>query len=72
MLLPWHVVVRARDEQTTVVEAANLKLMVASTGNPRLEPVAAAAGARLACAMAALSATDQRTAGYDTASVPTS
>ena len=43
-----------------------------STGNPRLEPVAAAAGARLACAMAALSATDQRTAGYDAASASTS
>src|SRR5215210_6370078 len=29
VLLPWHVVVRAQDASTTVVEAANLQLVVA-------------------------------------------
>jgi uncharacterized protein (DUF302 family) len=55
VLLPWHVVVRAQDEHATVVEAADLQLMVAITGNPRLEPVAADASARLAAVMASLS-----------------
>src|SRR3954467_2349568 len=54
VLLPWHVVVRAQDQATTVVEAASLQLMVAITGNPQLEPVAADAGARLAAAIASL------------------
>jgi uncharacterized protein (DUF302 family) len=54
VLLPWHVVVRAEDESTTVVEAANLQLVVALTGNSQLEPVVADASARLAAAMASL------------------
>jgi uncharacterized protein (DUF302 family) len=54
VLLPWHVVVRAQDDATTVVEAADLHLVVALTGNPRLEPVVADASIRLAAAMASL------------------
>src|SRR3954470_6788695 len=54
VLLPWHVVVRAEDGGTTVVEAASLQLMVAITGNPELEPVVADAGTRLAAAIASL------------------
>jgi uncharacterized protein (DUF302 family) len=56
VLLPWHVVVRAEDDSTTVVEAANLQLVVALTGNSHLEPVVADASARLAAAMASLTA----------------
>jgi uncharacterized protein (DUF302 family) len=54
VLLPWHIVVRAQDDSTTVVEAANLQLVVALTGNSRLDPVVADASARLAAAMASL------------------
>jgi len=54
VLLPWHLVVRAQDDSTTVVEAANLQLVVALTGNSQLEPVVADASARLAAAMASL------------------
>ena len=54
VLLPWHVVVRAQDDSTTVVEAANLQLVVALTGNSHLEPVVADASARLTAAMASL------------------
>ena len=54
VLLPWHLVVRAQDDSTTVVEAANLQLVVALTGNSHLEPVVADASARLAAAMASL------------------
>ena len=54
VLLPWHLVVRAEDDETTVVEAANLQLVVALTGNPRLEPVVAEASRRLAAAMNSL------------------
>jgi hypothetical protein len=46
--------VRAQDQATTVVEAASLQLIVAITGNPQLEPVAADASARLAAAIASL------------------
>jgi hypothetical protein len=38
VLLPWHLVVRAEDDHTTVVEAANLQFLVALTGNRLLEP----------------------------------
>jgi uncharacterized protein (DUF302 family) len=54
VLLPWHLVVRAQDDSTTVVEAANLQLVIALTGNSHLEPVVADASARLAAAMASL------------------
>jgi uncharacterized protein (DUF302 family) len=54
VLLPWHLVVRAQDDSTTVVEAANLQLVVALTGNSHLEPVVADASARLAAAMDSL------------------
>ena len=54
VLLPWHLVVRAEDDDTTVVEAANLQLVVALTGNPGLEPVVAEASRRLATAMNSL------------------
>lgn len=54
VLLPWHLVVRAEDASNTVVEAANLQLVVALTGNSHLEPVVADASARLAAAMASL------------------
>ena len=51
VLLPWHVVVRAESDDTTVVEAANLQLVVALTGNPGLEPVVAEASQRLTAAI---------------------
>lgn len=65
VLLPWHVVVRAQDAETTVVEAADLSLAVVLTGNERLGPVAADASARLAAAMAALTAPPSGTAATE-------
>jgi uncharacterized protein (DUF302 family) len=54
VLLPWQLVVRAEDDCTTVVEAANLQFLVALTGNRLLEPVLAAASRGLAAAMKSL------------------
>ena len=54
VLLPWHLVVRAEDDHTTVVGAANLHLLVALTGNRLLEPVVAEASRRLAAAIRSL------------------
>ena len=54
VLLPWHLVVRAEDDHTTVVEAANLQFLVALTANRSLEPVVAEASRRLAAAIQSL------------------
>jgi uncharacterized protein (DUF302 family) len=53
LLLPCNVVVREQDGRT-VVEALDLGVMVAVTGNAELEPVAAEAASRLATALAAV------------------
>ncbi|MCU1536609.1 MAG: hypothetical protein JWP82_960 [Humibacillus sp.] len=54
LLLPCNVVVRAVDEQATVVEAMDPAVMVTMTGNDALAGVAADAGARLTAALSAL------------------
>jgi uncharacterized protein (DUF302 family) len=56
LLLPCNVVVRAVDDQTTVVEAMDPEVMVTVTHNDALAPVASDAGERLSAALRALSA----------------
>lgn len=51
LLLPCNVVVRFVDENTTIVEALDPKVMVTLTGNEALSPVADDAGHRLAAAL---------------------
>ncbi len=55
LLLPCNVVVRALDDQRTLVEALDPAVMVSLTGNEGLSAVAAEAGGRLAAALDALS-----------------
>lgn len=55
LLLPCNVVVRALDESTTVVEAADPQMMVSMTANPALQAVADEAAQRLTAALATLS-----------------
>ncbi|MHB1474362.1 MAG: DUF302 domain-containing protein [Dermatophilaceae bacterium] len=54
LLLPCNVVVRTLDDDTTVVEALDPKVMVSLTQNDGLSSVAAEAGQRLAAALDAL------------------
>jgi uncharacterized protein (DUF302 family) len=56
LLLPCNVVVRAADDDRTIVEALDPLIMVEVTGNTALQPVADDAAARLRAAMDALSA----------------
>ena len=51
LLLPCNVVVRYLDDQTTVVEALDPKVMVSLTENTALATVAEEAGRRLAAAL---------------------
>jgi uncharacterized protein (DUF302 family) len=55
VLLPCNVVVRAGEDDTTVVEAMDPDAMVQVTGNDRLTEVAAEARDRISRALAALS-----------------
>ena len=55
VLLPCNVVVRAGDDDTTVVEAMDPDAMVQVTGNEALAEVAAEAGERISRALARLS-----------------
>lgn len=54
LLVPSMVVVRAQTDEVTVVEAADPRLLVAATGDPDLEPVAADVTARIAAAFGSL------------------
>lgn len=54
LLLPCNVVVRALDDDTTLVEAFDPKVMVSLTQNAALSSVADEAGQRLAAALDAL------------------
>ena len=56
LLLPCNVIVRRNpdDDATVIVEAMDPQVMVQVTGEAELEPVAAAAGAKLRAAIAAL------------------
>jgi uncharacterized protein (DUF302 family) len=54
LLLPCNIVVRTLDDNTTVVEALDPKVMVSLTQNDALAPVADEAGQRLAAALHAL------------------
>jgi uncharacterized protein (DUF302 family) len=54
LLLPCNVVIRYLDEETTVVEALDPKIMVSLTHNDSLSFVADEAGKRLAAALDAL------------------
>ena len=54
LLLPCNVVVRYLDDQSTVVEALDPKVMVSLTENAALATVAEEAGRRLAAALDAL------------------
>ena len=51
LLLPCNVVIRAIDNDTTVVEALNPKVIVSLTQNEALSSVATEAGQRLAAAL---------------------
>ena len=55
LLLPCNVVVRDGGDGRTVVSALDPAIMVTSTGNPALEPIAAEARRRLAAALDAIS-----------------
>jgi uncharacterized protein (DUF302 family) len=55
LLLPCNVVVRYLDENTTLVQALDPKVMVSMTHNEALSPVAEDAGRRLAAALDTLS-----------------
>ena len=57
LLLPCNVVIRALDDDTTVVEALDPKVMVSLTQNGALSSVADEAGQRLAAALDALTPT---------------
>ena len=54
LLLPCNVVVRAIDDDSTLVEAMDPEIMVTLTGNANLSDVAADARERLTAALAAL------------------
>jgi Uncharacterized conserved protein len=54
LLLPCNVVVRAVDDDSTVVEAVNPQTMVSMTANPELQTVADDATRRLTTALASL------------------
>jgi len=54
LLLPCNIVVRTLDDDTTVVEALDPKVMVSLTQNDALNSVANEAGQRLAAALDAL------------------
>jgi uncharacterized protein (DUF302 family) len=54
LLLPCNVVVRATDNDTTLVQALNPDMMLSMTGNPNLVDVAADASARLSAALDSL------------------
>jgi uncharacterized protein (DUF302 family) len=54
LLLPCNVVVRALDDDTTVVEALDPKVMVSLTQNEALSSIADEAGQRLTAALHAL------------------
>jgi uncharacterized protein (DUF302 family) len=54
LLLPCNIVVRTLDDDTTVVEALDPKVMVSLTQNDALASVANEAGQRLAAALDAL------------------
>ena len=54
ILLPCNVVVRAHDDDTTLVEAMDPKIMVSLTDNENLSDVASDAHDRLTAALAAL------------------
>ena len=56
LLLPCNVVVRALNETTTVVEAADPQTMVSMTDNPALQGVADDAAQRLTAALDSLTA----------------
>jgi len=51
LLLPCNVVVRYLDDDSTIVEALNPRLMVSVTHNESLSPVADEAGRRLSAAL---------------------
>jgi len=51
LLLPCNVVVRSLDDDTTLVEALDPKVMVPLTGNDALSSIADHAGQRLAAAL---------------------
>jgi uncharacterized protein (DUF302 family) len=55
LLLPCNVVIRALDDDTTVVEALDPKVMVSLTHNDALSSIADEAGQRLAEALRSLS-----------------
>jgi len=55
LLLPCNVVIRALDDDTTVVEALDPKVMVSLTHNDALSSIADEAGQRLAEALKSLS-----------------
>jgi len=57
LLLPCNIVVRNLDDDTTVVEALDPKVMVSLTQNDALSTVANEAGQRLAAALDALTHT---------------
>jgi len=54
LLLPCNVVVRSLDDDTTLVEALDPKVMVQLTGNDALSSIADDAGLRLAAALETL------------------
>jgi uncharacterized protein (DUF302 family) len=54
LLLPCNIVVRSLDDDTTIVEALDPKVMVSLTENEALSSVADEAGRRLAAALDAL------------------
>jgi uncharacterized protein (DUF302 family) len=54
LLLPCNVVVRYLDDETTVVEALDPKVMMSLTHNDALSSVAEDAGGRIAAALATL------------------
>ena len=54
LLLPCNVVVRSLDDDTTLIEALDPKVMVLLTGNEALSSIADDAGQRLAAALNAL------------------
>ena len=61
LLLPCNVVVRYLDEETTIVEALDPKVIVSLTQNDALSDVADEAGRRLAAALDTLTSTARPT-----------
>jgi len=54
LLLPCNVVIRAADDETTVVEALDPQVIVSLTQNDALSPVADEVGQRLSAALASV------------------